>query len=59
MPKPSPGNIALLLALLLISGAYLHASNLLQGSLKGGEVLLLDEDITFSDLCISSNKRTP
>lgn len=53
---PSPGNIFLLFADLLISGAYLHASNLLQGSLTGLETsIFLLEDILFED----SNKRTP
>ena len=58
-PIPSPGNIFRLLAHLLMSGAYLHASNLLHGSLNGLETsIFLLEDI-FASLCTVSNKRAP
>ena len=35
-PSPSPGNIRRTLARLFINGAYLHASNLAQGSFGKG-----------------------
>ena len=35
MPNPRPGNILLTFAFLFMSGAYLQASNLAQGSLLG------------------------
>ena len=57
MPSPSPGNILLMLAALLISGWCRHASNLAQGSLLTAPDLPPLSDM--SHLSLSAEKSRP